>query len=271
MPTAKLINCPKCGASVEAAAAVPGSAIECTYCGSSIAIEAPRPPPQAPPPQIKIVVSPPAIGAGHGARAGSAIAGLVITFFVLAVVGFVTWNSLRAAGVAPSLGPTKLPATCSVNGKLTIEDQDVKLTDTAITASVNCKIFVRRSKITAPRVIEAGPNAEITIEDSTLVAESIAIDASSNAKVKITGKSVIKAEDTAIKAGTNAEVRLDGTEVESDDVAIEGSINARLDARNAKIKGKTALNFTMNGDVTLRDTELEGAKKLGMNTKLKEK
>ncbi len=278
MATAKLINCPKCGASVEAASAVPGSAIECTYCGSSIAIQAPAPPPPQPIPQIHVVVAAPGANVRPGHAGGAVAVSLVAGIVVALIGGVVAFTTLRGAGVAPKVpgvsalaGPTKPPVTCPVNGTVTIEDQDVELDETAIKASVNCKIFVRRSKIRAPSVIEAGTNAELVIEDSTLIAEQVAIDTGPNAKVKITGKSVIKSEETAIKANMNSELRLDGAEIESDDVAIEGSVNVRVDARGSKITGKTALSFSMNADVTLRDTTLKGEKKLGMNGKLKEK
>ncbi|MGZ3419550.1 MAG: hypothetical protein ACXWUG_19385 [Polyangiales bacterium] len=271
MATAKVINCPTCGAAVDGAHAVAGTPFECTFCGSAIVIERDRPPPRQTP-QIQIVVASPSVGGGGGVPVGaSPMFGLLITAFVLIVAGAVTWNVLRATGVAPTIGKTTLPATCPVNGTITIEDQEVKVADTAIKANVNCKIFVRRSKITAHTVIEGGTNAEITIEDSTLTAETIAIDAGTNAKIKITGKSVIKAEETAIKAGMNGVVRLDGTRVESDDTAIDGSVNAKLEARGCKIIGKTALQFSMNGDVSLRDTTVQGDKKLGMNGKIKEK
>ncbi len=274
---ARLINCPKCGATIDAAAAEAGTPIECTFCGSSIAFDAPRP--HQPTPQIQIFVTPPG-PSGYAPRRsnGSAVIGLIAGVLVLVIGGAVAFSALHTAGVAPKIAPTlglgktKLPAECPINGTITIEDQDVKVEDTAIKASINCKIIVRHSTIRAHTVIEAGTNAEITIDDSTLIAEGTAIDAGPNAKLKITGKSVIKAEDTAIKASTNGEIRLDGAQIESEDTAIDGSINAHLNARGSKITGKTAaLNFSMNADVSLYDTTITGAKNLGMNGKLKEK
>ena len=276
MATAKLINCPKCGASIDAAVAVPGGAVECTYCGSSIAIQAPTPPQQQSP-QVQIVVGRPG-ATTHTASQGIAVAlGIVTSIFVSVFVAVVVFTAVRSskANLTPTVkavaGPVKLPATCPLNGTITVEDQDVRLDDTAITGSINCKIFVRRSKIQAPNGIKAGMNAEVTIEDSTILAERIAIEAGPNLKLRVHGKSVIASEETGITASTNADIRLDGAEVRADEVAIDGSINIRIDARNSKIEGKTALNLATNGDVTLRNSTLKGEKNLGLNGKLKEK
>lgn len=270
MATAKLVVCPRCGASVDSAVAVPGRPFECTYCGSAIAIDAPPPPRQTP--QIQIVVAGPGQSSTPSAPSGGTpIVGVLIAVFVMAIVGAVTWSSLRAAGVAPTFGPTKLPATCPVNGTLKIEDQTVTLKDTAIQASLNCKVFIVRSKITAPKIIQANANAEITIEDSTLIAEDEVIDGNANVKIKISGKSLLQSEGTAIKTNMNGEIRMEGGEIRAEDTAISSNVNGKLDARNAKIVGKTALAFSMNGQATLRDTEVKGAKEMGMNGKIKEK
>lgn len=277
MATAKLVTCPKCGANVEAAAASPGSSIECIYCGSTIAIQAPAPPRQQHVPQIHIVVAP-----GASAPRPSSSAGVIISAVVLVVIagaGVAAWSVMRAASgvansglpTAPFSSKTELPATCPLNGRIEIEDKDVTLKETAIHGNVNCKIFIRRSKITAPRVIEGGTNAEITIEDSTLEGEDVAIEAGMNAKLKVSGKSVIKAEGTAIRTTMNADIRLDGSRVEADDVAIEGGMNPKIDARGSKIIGKTALELSTNANVTTKDTQIVGAKNLGMNGKLKER
>ncbi|MBI2393060.1 MAG: hypothetical protein HYV09_25980 [Deltaproteobacteria bacterium] len=276
MATAKLVTCPKCGANVEASAATPGSSIECIYCGSTIAIQAPQPPRQQIP-QIQIVVAPPSSAPRAASGAGAIIA--VVAFVIIAGAGAAAWAALRATRAVPTMGAPKsafstqseLPATCPLNGRVQIEDKDVTLKETAIHGNVNCKIFIRRSKIRAPRVIEGGTNAEITIEDSTLVGDDVAIEAGLNAKIKITGKSVIKAEDVAIRASMNADIRLDGARVEAADVAIEGGMNPKIDARNSKIIGKTALELSTNANVTVKDTQLVGAKNLGMNGKLKER
>lgn len=272
MATAKLVVCPKCGANVDSAAAVPGRPFECMYCGSAIAIDAPPPPRQTP--QIQIIVAGPGQSSGPSkpSSGAPAIVSVIIAVFVLGIIGAVTFSSLRAAGVAtPTLGPTKLPATCGLNGSLRIEDQTVTLKDTAIHANLNCKISIVRSKITAPKIIEANTNAEITIEDSTLIAEEEVIDGNANVKIKISGKSLLQSEGTAIKTNMNGEIRMEGGEIRAEDTAISANVNGKLDARNAKIVGKTALAFSMNGQATLRDTEVKGAKEMGMNGKIKEK
>lgn len=276
---AKLVVCPNCGANVDAASAPPSATfMQCTYCESTIQLDRPPPPRQQQQiPQIQIVINGPGDASGYARSAakaggGAAIASLAIGLFVLVLGGAIAWSAMRSAGIGPSFGPTRLPANCSINGTIRVEDQTLVLKETAIKANMNCKIFITRSKITAPKIIDGNANVEVTIEDSTLIAEDTAIELNANGKVKMTGKSLISAEDVAIKTNMNGEIRMEGGEIKSEETAISSNVNGKLDAKGGKITGgKTALSFSMNGSATLRDTEVKGAKDMGMNGKIKEK
>jgi hypothetical protein len=87
--------------------------------------------------------------------------------------------------VSPWDGKTTLE--CSGNDELSFEDCTATLSGTAVLASGNCRLHLKRCTIVADTAIEAGGNARVLVEGGTVEGKQLAVDAGGNAVVEVRG------------------------------------------------------------------------------------
>jgi hypothetical protein len=260
-------RCPSCHAPLPVGPQ--DASVTCRYCGNTITIERAKPPkiPSPTPPLQPVLYVPP--------RSTSVAPVLgAIAFLVVAVGGI---SALR-------LGASHLvtfPATCPVNGTLTISGKTFKGTGTVIEAGANCTVTIERSTLDSDGpIVKGGGNLTLKIVGSTLTSKTEALELDANAKVRIEGDSRIQGHDAALKADANlrlsversvlssdratidvapnAEMTFASSEITSNDEAIVTKSNAKIVAKGLVIKAKeTGIRFdSSNGELDARNTTI---------------
>jgi hypothetical protein len=111
----------------------------------------------------------------------------------LVIAGAAAWPAIRMALRQSPLGSVVSPwdgkttLECGGNDEMTFEDRKATLGGTAVIASGNCHLRLKRCTIVADVAIEAGGNARVTVEEGSIEGKRLAVEAGGNAVVEVRG------------------------------------------------------------------------------------
>ncbi len=245
-------RCPSCHAPLPVGPQ--DAAVTCRYCGTTITIERAKPP-KVPPPHVPVqpvlYVPPSTIGPAP-------VIGLA--FLLLAGAGGI----MAIMSVAPSF--TSLPASCPINGSLTIRGKTFRGTGTLIEANTNCTVTIEKSTLESDGpIVKGGINLTLKIVGSTLKSTTEALDLAPNAKVRIEADSRIEGGDAAIKADSNLELSVERSKLMSTHSAIAAATNAKISLSASELVSEhDAIVTHANGKLTAKDVVIK-AKERGIH------